>query len=36
VRAEKVEKACYILKDYLSLNMNTDQIIEILKEKEIE
>jgi len=36
LKAEKIEKACNILRENLNITIPTDEIVEILKEREIE
>jgi hypothetical protein len=36
LKAEKIEKACNILREQLNIRVETDEIVELLKEREIE
>lgn len=35
IKMEKISKACNTMREYLKVNLNDDEIIDLLKEKDI-
>lgn len=35
IKREKLNKACNIFRDYLKINLNDEEIVDLLKEKDI-